>query len=66
MNDEFKKLIESIPDTYKDFEQWVFRAAETYEGYAEYITDYIKAHPNATTSDIAVHEETFLREKVKI
>lgn len=65
MNDDLKKLIKSVPDTYEDFEQWVFRAAETYEGYAEYIIEYIKAHPDATTSDIAAYEETFLRKKAK-
>lgn len=65
MNDELKKLIKSVPDTYDDFEQWVFRAAETYEGYAEHIIEYIKSHPDATTSDIAAYEEPFLRKKQK-
>lgn len=65
MNNEFKKLIKSVPDTYEDFEQWVFRAAETYEGYAEYIINYLKDHPEATTSDIAAYEEPFLRNRVK-
>ncbi|HBB71879.1 MAG TPA: hypothetical protein DCZ71_04655 [Ruminococcus sp.] len=65
MNDEFKMLIKSVPDTYEDFERWVFRAAETYEGYAEYIINYLKDHPDATTSDIAAYEEPFLRERAE-
>lgn len=62
MRKELEKLLKAIPDTYDDFEQWVLRAADKYEGYAEYIVDYLKKHKNASTSDVAAYEEAFLRE----
>lgn len=61
MIEELKKLIKAVPDTYEDFEEWIFHMAEIYDGYAEYIINYIKSHKNVTTSDIAAYEEDFLR-----
>ena len=57
---ELKKLIKAIPDNYDDFEKWIIHNAETYDGYTEYIIDYLKSHENATTSDIAAYEDAFL------
>lgn len=51
MNEEFKKLIESVPDTYSDFISYMTHRF-TDEDDIQKITDFINSDSDITTSKI--------------
>ena len=50
--EELRSLLESVDDSYDDFVEGGIMEAESDEGYADRVIGFIKANPNATSSDI--------------
>lgn len=53
---ELKKLLEGVHGSYPDFVEGTMMTAKRHATYADQIINYIKIHPNATTSDIIEYE----------
>ena len=50
--DELRELVENIPDTYPDFVNAMCRDSQEVENGVEHLIDFIKSHPDATSSDV--------------
>ncbi len=60
MNKDFKKLLQSVPDTYEDFEKFMLMVADRFEGFDEYMIEYMKKHSEADTSELSYYADGFI------
>lgn len=60
MNKDFKKLLQSVSDTYEDFEEFMLMVADRFESFDEYMIKYIKKHSEADTSELLRYADKFI------
>ena len=54
--EELEMLLKSVKDSYSDFVNGGLMEARDNNRYAEMVIEYIKSHPNASTSDVIKFE----------